>query len=166
MQLLKPSLIDKLESYIPIKLSLTLTITVFIGNLFPRTLDMYLYLKIKFFERITPNFIKLSDRKIPLKPVISLANSELTKIQCFDHKMKNLMTIVAETNFNNNIDARLVKIEEEIQYLDNETCALKTTAEHKVDLSATKQKPHSAHQTNQIDIFHALQPSDSRISST
>ena len=41
MQLLKPSLVDKLESYVPIKLSLTLTITVFIGNLL-HILVMYL----------------------------------------------------------------------------------------------------------------------------
>ena len=64
--------------------------------------------------------MKFSDGKIPLKPVVSVANSELTKIQSLDHKMKNLMTIVGETNIDNNIDARLLKIEEEIQYLDNE----------------------------------------------
>ena len=87
MQLLKPSLVDKLESYVPIKLSLTLTITVFIGNLLLHILVMYLYHKIKFFQRITPNFMKFSDGKIPLKPVVSVTNSELTKIQSLDHKM-------------------------------------------------------------------------------
>ena len=142
MQLLKPSLVNKLESYVPIKLSLTLTITVFIGNLLLHILVMYLYHKIKFFQRITPNFMKFSDGKIPLKPVVSVANSELTKIQSLDHKMKNLMTIVGETNIDNNIDARLLKIEEEIQYLDNEICVLKTMTDHKVDISATTQKPH------------------------
>ena len=57
--------------------------------------------------------------------------------------MKNLITTVGETSIDNNIDARLLKIEEEIQYLDNEICALKATTEHKVDISATKQKLHS-----------------------
>ena len=52
------------------------------------------------------------------------------------------MTIVGETNIDNNIDARLLKIEEEIQYLDNEICALKTMTDHKFDISATPQKPH------------------------
>ena len=134
MQLLKPSLVDKLESYVPIKLSLTLTITVFIGNL--HILVMYLCHKIKFFQRITPNFMKFSDGKIALEPVVSVLNSGLTKIQSLDHKMKDLMTIVGETNIDNNIDARLLKIEEETQYLDNELCALKTTTDHKVDTSA------------------------------
>ena len=43
-------------------------------------------------------------------------------------------------NIDNNIDVRLLKIEEEIQYL--EVCALKTTTGPRVDLPATKQKPH------------------------
>ena len=141
MQLLKPSLVDKLESYVPIKLCLTLTITVFIGNLL-HILVMYLYHKIRFFQRITPNFMKFSDGKIPLKPVVLVANSELTKILSLDLKMKNLMTIVGETNIDNNIDARLLKIEAEIQYLDNEICVLKTITDHKVDICATTQKPH------------------------
>ena len=123
MQLLKPSLIDKLESYVPIKLSLTLTITVLIGNLL-HILVMYLHHKIKFFQRVTPNFMIFSDGKIPLKPVVSVANSELTKIQFLDHKTKDLMTIVGETNIVNNIDASQLKIEEEIKFLDNEICAL------------------------------------------
>ena len=140
MQLLKLSLVDKLESYVPIKLSLTLTITVFIGNLL-HILVMYLYHKIKFFPLITPNFMKFSDGKIPLKPVVSVANSELTKIQSLDHKMKNLMTIVGETNVDNNIDARLLKIEVEIQYLENEICVPKTMTDHKADISATRKSP-------------------------
>ena len=135
MQLLKPSLVDKLESYVPINLSLTLSITVFIGNLL-HIIFMYLYHKIKFFQRITPNFNKLSDGKTPLKPVVSVANSEFTKIQSRGE------TIVGETNIDNNINARLLKIEEEIQYFDNEICSLKTTTDHKVDISATAQKPH------------------------
>ena len=84
--------------------------------------------------------MKFSDGKIPLKPLVSVANSELTKIQSLDHKIKNLRTIVGETNIDNNIDARLLKIEEEIQYLDNEICALKTMTDHKVDIVATTQK--------------------------
>ena len=141
-QLLKPSLVDKLESYVTIKLSLTLTITAFIGKLLLHILVMYLYHKIKFFQRITPNFMRFSDGKILFKPVVSVANSEFTKIQSLDHKKKNLMTIVGETNIDNNIDARLLKIEEELQYLENEISVLKTMTDHKVDISATTQKPH------------------------
>ena len=86
--------------------------------------------------------MKFSDGKIPLKPVVSVENGELTKIQSLDHKMNNLMTIVGETNIDNNIDPRLLKIEEEIQYLYNEICVLKTMTDHKADISATTQKPH------------------------
>ena len=139
-QLLKKSHVDKLESYVPIKLSITLTITGFIGNLLLHILVMHL--NHKFFQQTTPSFMKLSDGKITLKPVVSVANHELAMIQSLDHKMTNLMIIVEETNIDNNIDARLMKIEEKIQYLDNEICALETTTDHKIDISATTQKPN------------------------
>ena len=42
MKSFKPALIDKLESYVPIKLSLSLTVIVFIGNLALHILFMYL----------------------------------------------------------------------------------------------------------------------------
>ena len=59
MQLLKPSLVDKVESNVPIKLFFTLTITVFIGNLLLRVFVLYHH-KINFFHRVTHNFVKLS----------------------------------------------------------------------------------------------------------
>ena len=42
MQLLKPSLVDKMEQYVQLRLSLTLTVIVFLGNLLMHVL-MYLY---------------------------------------------------------------------------------------------------------------------------
>ena len=61
MQLLKPSLVDKVESNVPTKHSLTLTITLFIGNLLLHVLVLYHH-KNKFFQRVTHNFLKLSKK--------------------------------------------------------------------------------------------------------
>ena len=57
MKSFKPALIDKLEIYVPIKLSLSLTIIVFIGNLALHILFMYLYHKVAFVRRMLPNFM-------------------------------------------------------------------------------------------------------------
>ena len=52
MQLLKPTLVNKLHEYVPIKLSLTLTIVVFFGNLFLHILAMYLYHRFSIFKKL------------------------------------------------------------------------------------------------------------------
>ena len=70
MKSFKPALIDKLESYVPIKLSLSLTIIVFIGNLALHILFMYLYHKVAFVRRMVPNFMKLNGTNVPLNPVV------------------------------------------------------------------------------------------------
>ena len=70
MRSFKPPLIDKLESYVPIKLSLSLTIIVFIGNL-ALHIFMYLYHKVDFVRRRVPNFMKLNETNVPLNPVVS-----------------------------------------------------------------------------------------------
>ena len=97
--------------------------------------------------------MKISDGKIPLKPVVWVENSELKKIHSLDHSVKNLMTINGETSIDNNIDARLLKIEEEIQYLDNEICVLKTMTDHKTDVCATTQKRHLSIRRSKLTIF-------------
>ena len=72
MKSFKPALIDKLESYVPIKLSLSLTIIVFIGNLALHILFLYLYHKVGFVRRMVPNFMKLNGTNVPLNPVVSV----------------------------------------------------------------------------------------------
>ena len=72
MQLLKPTLVDKLDSYVPIKVSLSLTVFVFIGNLLLHILVMYLYHKIKFIRNLKPKFMKSTDTKIPVQQVMSV----------------------------------------------------------------------------------------------
>ena len=72
MKSFKPALLDKLESYVPIKLSLSLTIIVFIGNLALHILFMYLYHKVAFVRRMVTNFMKFNGTNVPLNPVVSV----------------------------------------------------------------------------------------------
>ena len=73
MRLLKPSLVDKMEQYVPLKLSLTLTIFVFIRNLLLHALVMYLYHRFAIFRRLTPKFMESGDGRIEVKPVLSVS---------------------------------------------------------------------------------------------
>ena len=68
----KPILLNKLESYVPLKLSLTLTATVFIGNVILHFLCSYLYYKCAFIRKLIPNFLKIRGRSVPLDPVVSV----------------------------------------------------------------------------------------------
>ena len=73
MRLLKPSFVDKMEQYVTLKLSLTLTIVVFFGNLLLHALVMYLYHRFAIFRRLTPKFMKSGGGTIELKPVLSVS---------------------------------------------------------------------------------------------
>ena len=73
MRLLKPSLVDKMEQYVPLRLSLTLTAIVFLGNLVLHALIMYLYHRFAIFRRLTPKFLKSNAGNIQLKPILSVA---------------------------------------------------------------------------------------------
>ena len=72
MKSFKPALIDNLESYVPIKLSLSLTILVFIENLALHILLKYLYHKVAFVRRMTSNIIKLNRTNVSFNPVVSV----------------------------------------------------------------------------------------------
>ena len=72
MKSFKPALIDKLESYVLIKLSLSLTIIVFIRNLAQHIHVMYLYHKVAFVRRMVPNFMTLNGTNVRFNPVVSV----------------------------------------------------------------------------------------------
>ncbi len=72
MTLLKPTLLDRLDMYVPVKLSLMLTLIVFIGNWILHGLVMFLYYRFTIFQRLVPRFFKHQDDKIPLKQVVSV----------------------------------------------------------------------------------------------
>ena len=60
----------------------------------------------------------LSEIEKFLKPVVSVANNELAKIQSIDHKLKNLMTIIGETHTDNDVNDRLLNLEVRIEKLE------------------------------------------------
>ena len=72
MQLLKPTLIEKLDSYVPIKVSLSLTVFFFKGNLLLHILVMYLYHKFQYLRNLTPKYLKSPESEIPVKQVVSV----------------------------------------------------------------------------------------------
>ena len=72
MKSIKPALIDKVASYVPIKISLSLTVIAFIGNLALHILFLYLNHKIAFVRRMVPNFMKLNGTNVTLNPLVSV----------------------------------------------------------------------------------------------
>lgn len=79
MTLLRPTLVEKLEMYVPIKLSLSLTLIVFILNLILHALFMYLYHRFAIFKKLTPKFLQSNTMNANLtQSTISVANQQLT----------------------------------------------------------------------------------------
>ena len=87
MKLLKPSFTEKLESYVPIKLSLTLTVIVFIGSTLLQCLCTYLFHRFKAVRDITPRFLKTAHGDIRIKPVVAMDIDESER----DEKTTRLM---------------------------------------------------------------------------
>ena len=72
VKLLKPSFTDILESYLPIKLSLTLTVIVYVGSTLLQCLCTYFFHRFKAVRDITPRFLKTAHGDIRTKPVVSM----------------------------------------------------------------------------------------------
>ena len=168
MQLLKPTLIDKLDSYIPIKVSLSLTIFVFIGNLLLHILVMYLYHKFNFIRKLTPKFMKSTDTKIPVKQVMSVTKDQFPLVQSMDHKLKRKITFINESTTDEEIIQdillRLNKIEnlvdEHHKYLiqeESQRDALQTQSLSSSRRSLQSQSRHSVHAR---EIPHETQQTD------
>ena len=96
MQLLKPALTEKLNTYVPVKLSLLLTLFVFIGNLLLHTLVMYLYDRFRIVRKLTQGFLKFGQEKHPVKPVVSTTRDENT-LQSNAHVWRNKFVVLPET---------------------------------------------------------------------
>ena len=173
MQLLKPTLIDKLDSYVPIKVSLSLTIFVFIGNLLLHILVMYLYHKFKFIRNLTPKFMKSTDTKIPVKQVMSVTKDQFPLVQSVDHKLKRKITFINESTTDEEIIQdillRLNKIENlvdehhkhliqeesqrdaiQTQSLSSSRRSLQSQSRHSVH---AREIPHETQQTDQNPIY-------------
>ena len=100
MRLLKPTLVDKMEQYVPLKISLTLTLTVFIGNLLLHALAIYLYHRFAIFRRLTPKFLKGQDGTIALRPVLSVAVSDRKAFQKEGSKLREKYMVLTQAELN------------------------------------------------------------------
>ena len=96
MKSFKPALNNKLEFYKPIKLSLSLTIIVFIGNLALHILFVYLYHKVAFVRRMVPNFMSFNRTNVPLNPVVSVRKHlKAEVVSNIMKQLKKLPTVIS-----------------------------------------------------------------------
>ena len=100
MRLLKPTLVDKMEQCVPLRLSLTLTAIVFLGNLVLHALIMYLYHRFAIFRRLTPKFLKGQDGTIALRPVLSVAASDRKAFQKDGSKLREKYIVLTQAELN------------------------------------------------------------------
>ena len=82
MTLFRPTLVEKLEMYVPVKLSLSLTLIVIFLNIILHVIAMYLYHRFAIFKKLTPKFLRkreavnlelvqrIMERESQMKPVI------------------------------------------------------------------------------------------------
>ena len=75
MRTLKPTLVSEFKEYVPLKLSLSLTVIVFIGNIILHILFFYLYHRFKIIRKFVPSFLKSKNDDIGVKPVISVKDN-------------------------------------------------------------------------------------------
>ena len=69
MRTLKPTLVSEFKEYVPLKMFLSLTVIVFIGNIILHTLFLYLYHRFKIICKFVPSFLKSQNDDIAVKPV-------------------------------------------------------------------------------------------------
>ena len=100
MRLLKPSLVDKMEQYVPLKLSLTLTIAVFFGNSLLHALAMYLYHRFAIFRQLTLKFMKSDNGRIELKPVLSVSAANRQEFVEQGSKIREKFMVLTQDEIN------------------------------------------------------------------
>ena len=77
MRTLKPTLVSEFKEYVPLKMSLSLTVIVFIGNIILHILFLYIYRRFKIICKFVPSFLKSHNDDIAVKPVISVKDTLL-----------------------------------------------------------------------------------------
>ena len=104
MKMLHPTLSSKLESYVPIKLSLTLTLIVFVLNLLLHTVAVYLYHRCAILRKLTPKFLRATmmthDSKLNVNPP---TQTEMNNP--FQHNINDKIPIT-ESNLNTTLSRR------------------------------------------------------------
>ena len=80
-KLLRPTLAHQLKEYVPLKLSIILTVLGINGNFFLHILAMYPYQPFAIFKRLTPSFLNFDNNKVPLKLVMTVENEHADNLQ-------------------------------------------------------------------------------------
>ena len=94
MTMFQPSLMKEVNSYVPIKLSLSLTLIVFVLNLILHALFLWLSHRFRRIRLLVPSFLKHDDNtKIDVKPVIFVKDQFEDKI---NQKWKQMFHILSE----------------------------------------------------------------------
>ena len=75
MTKLKPTLVNKFNTYVPIRTSLPLTAVVFVANILLHLLVMYLYYHFRCIRDLVPSFIRTPNGNVPLKPLVTVDSS-------------------------------------------------------------------------------------------
>ena len=97
VRLLKPTLTSKLETYVPLKLSLMRTVIVFCGNILLHILFTFLYHRFKVIRDLTPKVLKTQHDDLQLKPVFSVSPDKIDIIDKSRNEWKDKIEIQPET---------------------------------------------------------------------
>ena len=151
MPIFKPTLIEKLDFYVPKQTSLTLTISVFIGNLL-HILVMYLYHKLQFIRNLTPNFMKSPKTKFPMKQVVSVTKDQFPMVQSMDHKLKRKTTFINESSYDIEVVSILDEINQNISWITMKISDLEEyQREQEKKQTQTESIPRSHHASQNLN---------------
>ena len=94
MTLFKPSLKQELSSYLPLKLSLIITIASFAGSMGLHVLFIYAYHRFHAVRKLVPSFMKFEKKNIKVKPLVTVDEEHYPTIQRNKKKWKKKMFVV------------------------------------------------------------------------
>ena len=101
MTQLKPTLVNKFNTYVPIRTSLTLTAVVFVANILLHLLVMYLYYHFRCIRDLVPNFIRTPNGNVPLKPLVTVDSSHSKVAATYVAKKERNFALVKATELAN-----------------------------------------------------------------
>ena len=152
MKMFKPSLIKELRSYVPIKISLTLTVIVFILNVFLHVLCLWLYHRFRIIRKFVPSFLMSKDEKMEFKPVLGVNSDDQSVIQNLSSKMKDRYHIMLQSELNKmSIDTQS---EIDIQKTQKTPLpkSISRIPSRPTMISASKSHPHLSSATSAVDL--------------
>ena len=110
MTKLKPTLVNKFNTYVPIRTSLTLTAVVFVASTLLHLLVMYLYYHFRCIRDLVPNFIRTPNGNVPLKPLVTLDSSHSKVAATYVAKKERKFALVKATELANLQKAKITSL--------------------------------------------------------